>query len=179
MSSDARRAKSFFFVGLFTICMCGLMLQIIETRILSVMSWYHLAFLAISMAMFGMTAGSLYVYFRPEQLTRERLLENLTWTCSAFAVSVVLSILLQITTVVVGTTPVMTALFWVKRILVLVPPSTCAGMAISLALPRSPWPVPLVYGVDLAGAAAGCLGGPALLNFLDAVSAVVFVAGLV
>src|SRR3981189_801575 len=73
MSSDAGRAKAFFFAGLFTICMCGLMLQIIETRILSVISWYHLAFLAISLAMFGMTAGSLYVYFRPAQFTRERL----------------------------------------------------------------------------------------------------------
>jgi hypothetical protein len=178
MSSDAGRTKALFFAGLFTICMCGLMLQIIETRILSVISWYHLAFLAISMAMFGRTAGSLYVYFRPEQFTRERLLENLTWTCSAFAVSVVLSILFQITTVVAVTTPVMSALFWLKLILVLVPPYIFAGMAISLALTRSPWPVPLVYGVDLAGAAAGCLGVLALLNFLDAVSAVIFVAAL-
>src|SRR3984893_9331308 len=171
MSSDARRAKSFFFVGLFTICMCGLMLQIIETRILSVISWYHLAFLAISMAMFVMTAGSLYVHFRPEQFTRERLLENLTWTCSAFAVSVVLSILFQITTVVAVTTPVMTALFWLKLILVLVPPYIFAGMAISLALTRSPWPVPLVYGVDLVGAATGCLVVLAVLTLIDSVSA--------
>ena len=44
--------------------MCVLMLQIIETRILSVISYYHLAFFSISMAMFGMTAGSLFVYFR-------------------------------------------------------------------------------------------------------------------
>src|SRR5262245_46487051 len=89
MNNDVGRAKPLFFAGLFLVCMCGLMLQIIETRILSVITWYHLAFLAISMAMFGMTAGSLYVYFRPSQFTSERLLEHLTWTCSAFAVSVV------------------------------------------------------------------------------------------
>ena len=35
--------------------MCGLMLQIIETRVLSVIAYYYLAFFAIGMAMFGMT----------------------------------------------------------------------------------------------------------------------------
>jgi hypothetical protein len=36
--------KPWFLLGLFLICMCVLMLQIIETRILSVVSYYHLAF---------------------------------------------------------------------------------------------------------------------------------------
>ena len=57
------REKVQFLAGLFLVCMCVLMLQIVETRILSVISFYHLAFFAISMAMFGMTAGSLIVYF--------------------------------------------------------------------------------------------------------------------
>jgi hypothetical protein len=52
------KAKWHFLIGLFLVCMCGLMLQIIETRILSVISYYHLAFFAISMAMFGMTGFS-------------------------------------------------------------------------------------------------------------------------
>jgi len=33
-----------FLTGLFLICACVLMLQIMETRLLSVMSWYYLAF---------------------------------------------------------------------------------------------------------------------------------------
>jgi len=179
MKNADGRAKTFFFAGLFLICMCGLMLQIIETRILSVITWYHLAFLAISMAMFGMTAGSLYVYFRQSRFMSEHLLENLVWICSAFAVSVVLSILLQISTVVTVTPNiVMTALLWLKLILVLVPPYVFAGMAVSLALTRSPWPVPLVYGVDLAGAASGCLGVLMLLNLMDAISAVIAVGAV-
>ena len=47
--------KSSFLVGLFLICMCALMLQIIETRILSVVAYYYLAFFAIGMAIFGGT----------------------------------------------------------------------------------------------------------------------------
>ncbi len=75
------KAKPRFLLGLFLICMCGLMLQIIETRILSVISWYHLAFFSISMAMFGMTAGSLFVYFKEGWFTAERLFENMVWIC--------------------------------------------------------------------------------------------------
>lgn len=62
-NTSSLRSRNLFFTGLFLICMCGLMLQIIETRLLSVISWYYLAFFAISMAMFGMTAGSLVIYF--------------------------------------------------------------------------------------------------------------------
>ena len=81
------KAKAWFLLGLFLICMCGLMLQIIETRILSVISWYHLAFFSISMAMFGMTAGSLVVYFKEWWFITERLFENMVWICSAFAIA--------------------------------------------------------------------------------------------
>jgi len=48
-----------FLVGVFLTCMCGLMLLIIETRVLSVLANYTLAFVAISIAMLGMTAGAL------------------------------------------------------------------------------------------------------------------------
>ena len=53
-----------FYAGLALITACVLMLQVLQTRILSVVAWYHLAFFAISMAMFGMTGGSLFVYFK-------------------------------------------------------------------------------------------------------------------
>src|SRR3954462_13283998 len=71
-----RNPKPWFLVGLFSLCMCTLMMQIIETRILSVISYYYLAFLSISMAMFGMTAGSLFVYFQERWFPAERLFEN-------------------------------------------------------------------------------------------------------
>jgi len=47
--------KILFLTGVFIVCMCSLMLQIMETRLLSVIAWYYMAFFAISMAMFGMT----------------------------------------------------------------------------------------------------------------------------
>ena len=151
------------------------MLQIIETRVLSVISYYYLAFFAIAMAMFGMAAGSLFVYFREHLFPRHRLFENLVWISSAFAISVVLSAIVAITTVLTGfsqkTELLMTSLQWGKLVLILATPYVFAGMAIALALTRSPWPVPLVYGVDLVGAATGCLVVLAVLTLIDSVSA--------
>src|SRR5260370_32824647 len=169
-----RKPKPWFLLGLFLICMCTLMLQIIETRILSVISWYHLAFFSISIAMFGMTAGSLFVYFKERWFPSERLFENMVWICSAFAIAVELSTLFLISTVLmIGGKPefLMMVLLWLKLIVILAAPYFFTGMAISLALTRSPWPVPLVYGVDLIGAATGSLVVLVGLTFVDSVSA--------
>jgi hypothetical protein len=174
------QGKSQFLVGVFLICMCGLMLQIIETRILSVVAYYYLAFFAIGMAMFGMTAGSLFVHFRESLFPADRLLENLVWICAAFAIAVVVCAFLTISTVLTGVSNkinfLMTALQWGKLVVILAAPYFFAGMAISLALTRSPWPVALVYGVDLVGAATGCLVVLAVLTLIDSVSALFLVA---
>jgi hypothetical protein len=174
--------KPQFLAGLFLMCMCGLMLQIIETRILSVIAFYYLAFFAIGMAMFGMTAGSLLVYFREPLFRADRMLQNLVWISSAFAMTVVISGLLTITTVLTGVESkvdfLMTALEWGKLVVILATPYFFAGMAISLALTRSPWPIPLVYGVDLVGAAMGCLVVLVVLTYIDTVSAMFLVGTL-
>jgi spermidine synthase len=155
------------------------MLQIVETRIISVILYYHLAFFAISMAMLGMTAGSLLVYFRTDWFPRERLFENLVWIGAAFSIAVVLSTLSLITTIAtsgIANTLLMTAVVWLKLILILLPPYVLAGMAISLALTRSPYPVGVVYGVDLLGAASGCLIILVLLSWADAISVLFLIA---
>jgi hypothetical protein len=48
----------------------------------------------------------------------------------------------------------MMVLLWLKLIVSILPPYVFTGMAVSLALTRSPWPVGQVYGVDLIGAAS-------------------------
>src|SRR5260370_12517904 len=133
------------------------------------------------MAMFGMPAGSLVVCFRERWFANERLFENMVWICSAFAIATEVSILLLISTVLmIGGKPefLMMVLFWLKLIVILAAPYFFAGMAISLALTRSPWPVPLVYSIDLIGAATGCLVVLVVLTFVDSVSAL-FLVGTV
>ncbi len=61
-----RAYRPWFLAGVLLTCMCGLMLQIMETRVLSVIGHYNLAFFAIGVAMLGMTAGALLVFYRFE-----------------------------------------------------------------------------------------------------------------
>src|SRR5699024_2937329 len=51
-----------------------------------------------------------------------------------------------------------------------------SGVVVSLALTRSPYPIGIVYGVDLAGAALGCLGALLLLNTVDGLTAVLWLS---
>jgi len=68
-----------FYAGLFLITACTLMLQVIQTRILSVVAWYHLAFFASSMAMFGLTLGAVWVYLRGDRFTEQTLSYDLSY----------------------------------------------------------------------------------------------------
>jgi hypothetical protein len=172
--------KAAFLAGLFMLCMGVLLLQIVETRVLSVITYYHLAFFAISMAMFGMTAGALIAYANQARFAPEHLLGHLAWIAGAFALATLVSTIVLISTVVLDTSMglLLSAVLWLKLIAALLPPYVFAGMGISLALTRSPWRIGLVYGTDLAGAAAGCLGALLLLNFIDAVSALLAIAAL-
>jgi hypothetical protein len=159
--------------------MCILMLQIAQTRLLSVMAWYYLAFFAISMAMFGMAAGSLFVYFRPDLFPPGRLAERLSLICNLLAISVAVSAVSLVSTVLLTGAPGLgMILLWPKLILIILPPYILGGAAIALALTRSPWPVGTVYGVDMAGAAAGCLLVLGLLSWMDGVSALLAIGAV-
>ena len=67
-----------FYAGVGFVTAATLMLQIVETRIISVTSWYHLAFFVISIAMFGLTAGAVWVYLRREASRPDELSYDLS-----------------------------------------------------------------------------------------------------
>src|SRR5687768_12710299 len=54
-----------FYLGLGLTTAATLALEVLQTRILSVVAWYHLAFFVISVALFGLTVGALLVFLRP------------------------------------------------------------------------------------------------------------------
>ena len=131
------------------------------------------------MAMFGMTGGSLFVYFKAHLFSSERLFEHLSWISTAFALAVLISTFSIVSSVFLsGLTSGMSILLWLKLILGILPPDIFAGMAISLSLTRSPWPVGLVYGVDLIGAATGCLVVLGVLTWMDGVSALIAIGAI-
>ena len=65
------RARGGTYAGLFMVTLSTLMYEIGLTRIFSVTMWYHFAFVAISVALFGMTIGALIVHYWPQRFPDE------------------------------------------------------------------------------------------------------------
>jgi hypothetical protein len=142
-------------------------LGLVAAATLMLQIWYHLAFFVISIAMFGLTAGAVFVYLRRDRFRPERLSYDLTVATLAFALTTNLAILVQLT-LVTGASPSLTSLVaWAEFALCLAIPFFFAGVVVSLALTRSPYPIGKVYGADLIGAATGCIGVLALLNVMS------------
>src|SRR5271166_2808741 len=81
-----------FFLGLGLMCASTLMYEIVLTRLLSVTCWYYLAFVSVSMAMFGMTAGALAVQLRPALFDRDQVRLRMAQGAFAMAASMPISL---------------------------------------------------------------------------------------
>ncbi len=161
-----------------------LLFEILLTRIFSLTMWYHFAFVAISLGLFGIGAGGVAVTVAPKFFSTERALERMGQTCLAFGLSipVVFAIDLQLPFVPFGTVPdgdtagllAAYALFTAKFLL-LATPFFCSGLVLAIAFTRSPTGVHRVYFADLVGGGLGCALGVPILLGLSGPSAVVLV----
>jgi hypothetical protein len=167
-----------FLAGVFLLSMAVLMIQIVQTRILSVVSLYYMAFFSISMAMLGLTGGALIVYYHLKEVTPATICAFLARITTLFALSIVGCFLVQLASPLVTVGWATVVVVWLKAILLLAAPFVVGGIGISLALTRSALPVGLIYGVDLLGAAAGCIASVVLLTVMDAPSAMFMVAAM-
>lgn len=153
-----------------------LMLEIMLTRIFSVTMWYHFAFLAISIAMFGMAVGALIVYLRPGDFPEEGTKASMSLFATLFGISVVVSIVALLTIpfterATVGGLSSMAATYLAASI-----PFVLSGVCVALALTRFPERVGSLYAVDLTGAALGCILLIWMLDATDGPNTVLFAA---
>src|SRR4030095_8061597 len=73
VSSPPTKPAPSVYVGLFLTTLSLLQLELFLTRIFSVTMWYHFAFMAISLAMFGLAAGAVLVEILPKRNANETL----------------------------------------------------------------------------------------------------------
>ena len=83
--------------GLFLLTLSTLLLETLDARLLSVLTWYHLSFLAVSLAMLGMAAGAVFVFRRPERFSPERAPAELARMTLWFACAVPVSHVVNLT----------------------------------------------------------------------------------
>jgi len=160
------------------VALATLMYEILLTRIFSVTMYYHFAFVAISIAMFGMTVGSLIVYLLPRVFTSEATDRHLAASAVALPVVMVLSFLTQLSIPFLVHPSVVALYAIVLTYVVIALPFVVSGICVSLALTRYPLRVSQLYAADLIGAAVGCVLLIVVLEWVDGPTAVVVVAVL-
>jgi hypothetical protein len=156
------------FAGVACISAALLMTELALTRIFSVTMYYHFAFLAISIALFGLSASGVYVYLARHRLARHDIAALLGWHALAYAgvTTVSLALLVRLR---VGLNYSVENLFLMLAIYALAAlPFFAGGAVITLAISRLAGRINQVYASDLLGASAGCL---LLLPLLDRVGA--------
>ncbi len=165
-------------VGVGAIAGAILMIELALTRIFSVTMYYHFAFLAISIALFGLSASGVYVYVMRRRFERRSTAALLTVHSLSFAAATVLA-LAALVRIRVGLNYSHENLVKMIAIYTLAAlPFFTGGAVISLAITRLRHQVNIVYGADLIGAAAGCLLLLPLLNMFGAPGVVLLAAVL-
>ncbi len=143
-----------------------LLMELSLTRIFSVVFYYHLAFLAISIALFGLGVGGVFSYLVAEWKAPVYVRLGRLSLANTFCVLLALFVIL-----IQGNnlTSFNLALIYFTTAL----PFFLSGAIVSLAISETIERINRVYFVDLLGAAAGCLVLLPLLEWLGGPSTVV------
>jgi hypothetical protein len=155
-----------------------LMTELALTRIFSVTMYYHFAFLAISIALFGLSASGVFVYVMRRRLAGIDTRALLSGGAIVHAVATILALACLVRIRVgLNYSPSNLALMLAIYTLAALPFFT-GGAVISLAFTRLTARINVLYAADLLGAAAGCLALIPLLNGLGAPGVVLTAAAL-
>ncbi|MCW4019346.1 MAG: hypothetical protein NWF00_11830 [Candidatus Bathyarchaeota archaeon] len=167
--SKMRRNKNFVLVGILIVSFSSLMLEILITRIFSTVIWYHYAFIAVSVAMFGLGFGGVFAHYVGK---KRPLLEMATAATLIFSISVpaVLYIILQF--------PISVYALYVFYAVSMIPFFFC-GICISSVFQSQSKTVYALYFADMIGASLGCFMVEPVLGPLSAETAVLLVAVLI
>lgn len=170
------RMRVFLAVALITLSV--LMLELSLTRLFSATMYYHYAFMAISLALFGSGASGVFIYIfqsksNPEHTGLWLSLAAMLFSISAlFALYVILSVPLTLETTAENYYR-LTKIYGATAL-----PFFFAGCVVTLAITRYAKDISRLYLFDLAGAALGCLLLIPVLNLIGAINTVLLVSAI-
>jgi len=144
-----RRPWSQIYFGVAATSLATLLLELALTRVFSVVYYYHFAFLAISIALFGLGAGGVFSYVVAGW--KGPLYNKLGRLAFLNAVAIVFCLWFLLSRNAVLTTWEMMLAYFVAAI-----PFLLSGTIVSLVIADTIERVTRVYFFDLVGAAAGC-----------------------
>jgi predicted membrane-bound spermidine synthase len=154
------------------------MLELSLTRLFSATMYYHFAFMAISLALFGSGASGVFVYVIQRGLKPEHTGRWLSFAAMSFALSNLFSLYVILSNPLTFETGPENYYRLAKIYGAAALPFFFAGCAVTLAITRLASEISKLYLFDLAGAALGCLLLIPVLNFIGAINIVLLVSAL-
>jgi SAM-dependent methyltransferase len=165
------------YLGTFLIALSTLALEVTLTRLLSVITWYHLAFFAIATAMLGMTAGAVTVYLKSNWFSQQ-LDGKLAKACLAYSLVTPIALIILCLTPLVLKPSIMSLFALIMATIACSVPFYFSGIVITVVLTQYQLPIGKIYASDLIGASLGCLLVLGGLEILDAPSLILLCAAI-
>ena len=166
------------FWGISLITLSVLMLELSLTRLFSATMYYHFAFMAISLALFGSGASGVFVYIIQRGLKPERTGQWLSVAAMLFALSNLFSLYVILSNPLTFETGPENYYRLARIYAGASLPFFFGGCAVTLAITRLAKDISKLYLFDLAGAALGCLLLIPVLNTIGAINIVLLVSAL-
>ena len=154
------------------------MLELSLTRLFSATMYYHFAFMAISLALFGSGASGVFLYIVQRGLKPERTGQWLSAAAMLFALSNLFSLYVILANPLTFETGPENYYRLARIYGATALPFFFAGCAVTLAITRLATEISKLYLFDLAGAALGCLLLIPVLNTIGAINIVLLVSAL-
>ncbi len=152
------------------------MLELVLTKIFSVSMYHHYAFLAISVALFGLGASGIFLYIFPQRFPGNRIARQLGWISLLFSLSVTFGFLIHLQIPFSpGLNPKALSLLGLKYSLMALP-FFFNGLCLALVLKHFPAYAGKIYFADLTGAGLGCLATIPVLSIFGGPSSVILVS---
>jgi MFS family permease len=169
------RLMVFLLISLFVLGLGVLLFELTLTRVFSIILFYDYAFMAISLAFFGLGVGSLVVHILKDRLIRveELLPSKILISAIAFALSI--PVFLVVIGQAIPPHPSSIYLFYLASSV----PFLFAGISMALIYLAMPKEINKLYFIDLVGAAAATLLLDSLMQRLGAESVLLFTGLLV
>ena len=166
----------FLYLGISLTTLTLLMLEINVTRLLSVVMFYHFSFLAISMALFGLSASGVLAYLFSDRLAPDRAAGRMSAWAILFSGSIFASFMFFKLFPFEAELTVESFARLFLLCLVWTLPFFLGGMCIALALRSYSRRISNLYFADLSGAALGCLVIVVLMEKFGSPTAVPIIA---
>ncbi len=164
------------FAGIFLLTLAVIMLELSLTRLFSATMYYHFAFMAISLALFGGGASGVFIYVIQDRIPTEKTDRWLSVFAMMFSVSVIGSLFVILGNPLSLAADAENLTRLVVIYLATAVPFFMAGCSVSLAIARFARDINRLYLYDLSGAALGCLLLIPFLNVAGAINLIILIA---